>query len=136
MIRYGKTAQTALAIMSMLAERYDGGKTVVSSLEIAKTRRLSPALVAKILTQLSTSGLVDGTRGPGGGYWLAKSPRLISLEDVVALFGRQKEDVMCPFGPGWCGKKEPCPMHEQVSAFSDEWQDYLRKTKLSIFQTK
>ncbi len=68
MLRYGKTTQSAIAAMSRLAEQYDGGRTRVSSGDIAATRNLSRPLVAKMLTTLSQAGLIRGSPGPGGGY--------------------------------------------------------------------
>ncbi|MFT3867048.1 MAG: Rrf2 family transcriptional regulator [Nibricoccus sp.] len=136
MLRCGKTAQTAIAAMSALAERYDAGKTVLSSLDIAKDRNLPQPLIAKLLTTLSTGGLVDGTRGPGGGYWLAKAPSRISLADIAELFEKESEGIMCPFGPDWCGKGEPCPLHNELVAMNEQWETFMRKTTLAVFSAK
>lgn len=133
MLRCGKTAQTAIAAMSALAEGYDRGKTVLSSLDIAKQRGLPQPLVAKLLTTLSTSGLVDGTRGPGGGYWLAKAPSRIALADIIELFEKDNEGIMCPFGPGWCGTGEPCPLHDELFAMNAQWDTFIHKTTLAVF---
>jgi Rrf2 family protein len=136
MIRFGKTAQTAIAAMSLLAEVYDGGKTKLSSLEIAERRGLPQPVVAKVLTILSSLGLVDGTRGPGGGYWLKRPPEKISLLDIVEEFERSDAQIMCPFGPHWCGHGEPCPMHDSLLRMDQQWMAYLRETSLSVFQKK
>jgi Rrf2 family protein len=134
MTRFGKTAQTAISALSLLAEIYDGGKTKLSSLEIAQRRELPQPVVAKVLTIVSSLGLVDGTRGPGGGYWLKKEPKDISLLDIVAEFERTDNEIMCPFGPNWCGHGEPCPMHDALARQTAEWKTYLNDTKLSVFQ--
>lgn len=134
MIRFGKTAQTAVSALSLLAELYDGGKTKLSSHEIAARRELPQPVVAKVLTIVSSLGLVDGTRGPGGGYWLKRPPGEISLLDIVEEFERQDARVMCPFGPSWCGKGEPCPMHDELVRVDSEWTRYLRETTLAVFQ--
>lgn len=134
MIRCGKTAQTAIAAASLLAECYDGGETTLSSLEIAKRRNISLPLVAKLLSTLSTAGIVEGTRGPGGGYWLARPPKEIALVDIVSVFEKEQDTIMCPFGPGWCGNHEPCPMHDTLMALDQQWSAYLSETNLGIFQ--
>ena len=136
MIRFGKTAQTAISAMSLLAEVYDGGKTKLSSLEIAERRGLPQPVVAKVLTIVSSLGLVDGTRGPGGGYWLKRTPEKISLLDIVEEFERSDAQIMCPFGPNWCGHGEPCPMHDTLLRMDLEWMSYMRETTLSVFQKK
>ena len=135
MLRCGKTSQTAIAAMSLLAQRYDGGRTRLSSLDIAAARQLPVPLVAKLLTSLSTAGLVSGTRGPGGGYWLSVPPEAIALADIVSVFEKDIDRMLCPFGPHWCGTGDPCPMHDSLTAFDAQWAEYLNETKLSVFST-
>ncbi len=132
MTPYGKTAQNAIAAMSRLAEAYQEG-LVLSSLEIARDRNLPQTLVAKLLTGLSQAGLVEGSRGPGGGYRLARAPGKIALLDIVAVFERIEDRTLCPFGPGWCGKNHPCPLHDQYARFNEQFDAFLRQTKLSVF---
>ncbi len=134
MLKYGKTAQNAISAMSLLAEVYDGGETKLSSLEIAERRQLPKPLVAKLLVVLSKAGLVDGTRGPKGGYWLAKNPGEIVLLDIVVLFEKMGERTMCPFGPDWCGNGEPCPLHDQLLELDDQLMRFLERTSLAVFE--
>jgi len=131
-----KTTQNAIAAMSRLAELYGGGAaTIASSREIAESRNLPVPLVGKILTELSRAGLVTGSPGPGGGYQLAKPPAKISLKDVVVLFERETSEP-CPFGPGWCGNQEPCPLHDSLSAMKADFDDYLRTTTFAAFESR
>lgn len=133
MFKYGKTAQNAISAMSYLAEVYDGGETKLSSLDIAMRRKLPKPLVAKILVVLSQAELVDGTRGPGGGYWLVKSPKEISLSDIVSQFEKPGDSLQCPFGPGWCGNGDPCPLHDQLVELDEQMCDFLQSTTLDVF---
>jgi len=132
MTPYGKTAQNAIAAMSRLAEVYAENR-LLSSIDIAQNRELAQTLVAKLLTMLSQAGLVVGERGPGGGYRLARTPRKISLLDIVLVFERLDDPIVCPFGPEWCGKKDPCPLHDTYVQFNEQFDSFLRKTKLSVF---
>lgn len=134
MIRFGKTAQTAISAMSLLAEIYDGGETKLNSADIAERRGLPQPVVAKVLTIVSSLGLVDGTRGPGGGYWLKRTPEKITLLDIVEEFERQDAGIMCPFGPNWCGTGTPCPMHDALVKMDAQWMTYLRTTTLAVFK--
>ena len=136
MFKYGKTTQSAIAAMSRLAELYDGGKTRVSSGDIAGKRNLPRPLVAKLLTILSQARLVSGSPGPGGGYALARPPRDISLYDVAILFERGEDKRTCPFGPGWCGHGDPCPLHDDLIALDEKMVTFLRKTRFSVFERK
>jgi Rrf2 family iron-sulfur cluster assembly transcriptional regulator len=113
MLSYSKLAQGGIAAVSYLASTADENR-LVGSAEIATERNLSRTLVAKILTILSTSGIVNGKPGPSGGYTLSRLPSEISLLDVVKVFEDPNDRVMCPFGPGWCEKKSTphCPLHD------------------------
>ena len=134
MVRFGKVAQIAIAAVSALAEAYDGGKTTMSSADNAKRRELPQPIVAKVLTILSTKGVVAGTRGPGGGYWLNRKPNRVSLFDIVGEFERTDTKILCPFGPNWCGNGEPCPMHDSLQQRTEDWEAYLKQTKFDIFR--
>ena len=126
-----KTTQNAISAMSRLAELYADGQKASSS-DIAKSRNLAQPLVAKVLTTLARSGLISGAPGPGGGYQFAKDPREVSLSDVVNLFEREL-DTACPFGPGWCGNEEPCPLHQSLLAMKQIETDYLTNTTFDVF---
>lgn len=133
MLKYGKTAQNAISAMSYLAEVYDEGVTKLSSGDIAERRNMPQTLVAKILVVLSQASLVDGTRGPGGGYWLAKSPDQIKLNDIVMQFEKGGDRLQCPFGPGWCGNGDPCPLHDKLVELDTQMSDFLECTTLEVF---
>ena len=133
MLKYGKTAQNAISAMSYLAEVYDGGTTKLSSGDIAEHRKLPQTLVAKLLVVLSQAGLVDSTRGPHGGYWLAKEPDRIRLLDIVAQFEKTGDRLQCPFGPGWCGNGDPCPLHDKLVELDEQMSDFLSETTLAVF---
>jgi len=130
MFIYGKTSANAIAVMSYLAA--DPGSRAGSG-EIAKARRISRALTAKLLTQLAAAGLVSGQPGPGGGYTLAKPAKGICLFDIVSLFEQTAQPSVCPFGHGWCGNGDPCPLHETIAGMLDGNLAFLEKTNLAVF---
>ena len=72
---YGRRTEYAMAVMSRLAEVYDGGETRLCAADVAESRGLQQPFVAKILSQLSRAGLVIGSRGPGGGSAPARVPK-------------------------------------------------------------
>jgi Rrf2 family protein len=126
-----KTTQNAISAMSRLAELFADDQ-LASSADIAKSRNLAQPLVAKILTTLARAGLITGSPGPGGGYRFANNPKDVSLHDVVSLFERESETA-CPFGPGWCGDGEPCPLHQSLHAMKQIETDYLKNTTFDVF---
>ncbi|MDD5201344.1 MAG: Rrf2 family transcriptional regulator [Terrimicrobiaceae bacterium] len=133
MFIYGKTAANAIAVMSYLAA--DPARRAGSG-EIARARGISKALTAKLLTQLASAGLVTGQPGPGGGYTLAKSARTICLLDIVSLFEQTAPTSVCPFGHNWCGKEDPCPLHDTITAMIADNLRFMEKTNLAVFQNE
>lgn len=122
----------AVASMSALAEVYPSGDTL-SSHQIAENRNLSQPLVGKVMTVLSQHGLVQGTRGPGGGYRMMRDPSTITVYDVVELFEGHRDPSACPFGPGWCGVGEPCPLHDILADMSESAARTLRSITFASF---
>jgi Rrf2 family protein len=135
MTPYGKVAQAAIAATSLLAERYsDTSAGRLNSRQIADCRKLSQAIVAKVLTTLSQTGLVAGSPGPSGGYTLARPPHAITLKEVVAPFDRLESTLVCPFGEGWCGTGPQCPLHVQLDHLREQISTFLQQTTLARFQ--
>ncbi|HVK59257.1 MAG TPA: Rrf2 family transcriptional regulator [Candidatus Kapabacteria bacterium] len=133
MFVYGKMAANAIAVMSYLAASL--GRKAGSG-EIASVRKLSPTLTAKLLTQLAAAGLVKGQPGPGGGYSLAQKAKEISLLDIASVFEQTETPSVCPFGEGWCGNGEPCPLHNKIQGILRHRERYIQNTRLSVFMKK
>lgn len=133
MLKYGKTAQHAIMAISHLAEIYDGGKTRLSSRDIATNRKLPQPIVAKLLVSLSQVGLVEGAPGPKGGYWLAKGPADISLLDIVSTFEKVGDRISCPFGTGNCDGDNACPLHHKLLDLDQQLVNFLDDNKLDAF---
>jgi len=81
---------------------------------------------------MAGAGLTRGTTGPGGGYRLARPPEEISLSEIVGLFERPMS-VPCPFGEGWCGNGDPCPLHDSFLKLEENGRRFLDETTLSVF---
>lgn len=120
--------------MSRLAEMYDGGETRLSASDIAESRGLQRPFVAKVLTALAQAGLVEGSRGPGGGFTLSRDPKDILLYDVFSLFEREDHSDICPFGGGICGVGEKCPLHDKLASVQNAVDDVLHKTTFESFR--
>lgn len=132
MFSYSKLAQAGIAAVSYLSE-IAGEDRLAGSAEIAESRHLSPVLVAKIMTLLSSAGLVAGKTGPAGGYRLTREPDRISLLDVVRVFEDLDAQVMCPFGPDWCGVGPKCPLHDTFAELRKQVVDRLRRESFGRF---
>lgn len=133
MVRYGKRSRQAVAAISYLAQCHGREPSAVSSAAVARARGISPALAAKLMSEMAGAGLLVGTPGPKGGYSLAKPPEQIFLGDVVRLFEAPKGEAPCPFGPGWCGKGAACPLHDSFAQLQAMTEKFLNQTSLAGF---
>ncbi len=97
-IRYGTR------LMLDMAENQKNGPIRIRT--IAKRQGISEKYLEKIVRLLRKAGLVDGLRGPGGGYVLASSPDSITLGEILeAVQGRIE---LCPC----LGEPEKCEKHQ------------------------
>ncbi len=136
MFRYGKLARQAVSAISYLAQKYSPDAPAVSSAEVGRARKIPTALAAKLLSQMASAGLTVGTTGPGGGYRLARPPEQIRLSEIVALFERSMDEFPCPFGEGWCGTGDPCPLHYDFLKLEENGRQFLENTTLAVFATE
>jgi Rrf2 family protein len=125
---YGKMAAKAVSIISYLVAKGRAG-----SIEIAQARKISPALTAKLLTHLATAGFVKGQPGPHGGYSLNRAAKSIRLYDIAAIFESMDLPSLCPYGEGWCGTGERCPLHDRFQAIFRQQERFMKNTRLSVF---
>lgn len=136
MFRYGKLARQAVSAMSYLAGRYTPDAPAISSAEVGRERKIPSALAAKLLSQMAAAGLAHGTTGPGGGYRLARPPEKIRLSEIVSLFERGMDEYPCPFGTGFCGTGDPCPLHNDFIRLEENGRSFLEQTTLEVFAAK
>lgn len=72
----------AVTAMIDLALRQHQGPVPLSA--ISSRQNVSPSYLDLLFGRLRRKGLVTGTRGPGGGYTLARETSAISLADIVS----------------------------------------------------
>ena len=78
------SVKTIYGIKALLEIATHNGSEV-NSAEIAKAQKVPVKFLEQILAILKRNKLVVSSRGPSGGYLLAKQPKAITLFDVVEL---------------------------------------------------
>jgi Rrf2 family protein len=76
---------TSLALYSTLEFAANSGQPI-SAAGIAAKYRVSTHHLAKVLRELVRAGILESTRGVGGGYRFGGSARRLTLMDVIMLF--------------------------------------------------
>jgi len=105
--------------------------SVVPFREIARQMDVPEDFLAKILKTLVDQGLVRSTRGPHGGYALAKIPADISFLDVIEAVEGPVALNVCLDGEDACGHSTACTMVSVWRIGQERMLDVYRQAKLS-----
>jgi Rrf2 family protein len=76
---------TSLALYSALEFAANAGRQIAAA-DIAAKYGVSPHHLAKVLRELVRAGIIESTRGVGGGYRFAGNAKRLTLMDVIELF--------------------------------------------------
>ena len=124
------TSQYALRALSHLARQTEGA---VLGRDLAQSVEIPANYLSKVLLVLRNAGLVDTTRGSGGGYRLRRPANEIRLIDVVELF----EEISPPKPSCFlgrtraCSNTEPCTAHSTWKGLQASYLGFLVSTPLS-----
>jgi Rrf2 family protein len=117
---HSPTCEHALRALIYLAGRDGEGPVLVR--EIAKGAEAPKQSLSKILHSLRNKGFVRSTKGPGGGYELARPAGEICLLDIVeAVDGRLDLEERCILGLDACGDEASCALHDYWSNFRSHY---------------
>lgn len=120
-LRISERASLALHAVTFLATR--GGEPARVK-EVAGALSGSAAHLSKVLQALVRGGLLKGTRGPSGGYRLARPAGEITLLQVVEAVEGPLDLRACLFGTPVCGGN-CCLLGGMVDGFNRRLRDHL-----------
>ncbi len=103
--RYAVTAMLDLAFFSKI--------NPVTLTEIAARQTISLSYLEQLFARLRKAGIVQGVRGPGGGYQLRKAANKISIAMII-------EAVNEPIDSTKCGGEANC-QHDSICLTHDLW---------------
>ena len=72
-----------IAISGMIFLALNGKGKAMTASEIATDQGISVSYIEQLFANLRESGLIEGVRGPGGGYRLAQSADSITVADII-----------------------------------------------------
>ena len=104
-----------------------------STSNIAKEQHIPSSFLAKIISQLSISGLLHTSRGAKGGVTLAKKPSEITLLDVVESIDGPIALNECSTPEGNCSLSDGCPIKSVWCDAQEELVYRLKNTNFSTF---
>lgn len=125
--RYAVTAMLDLAL------HYDDGPITLA--DISQRQGISLSYLEQLFAKLRRRGLVDSTRGPGGGYRLSRIPDEVPVADVIMAVDEKLETTRCG-GLGNCQDDERCLTHELWAELSEQIYQFLSDISLGALVSR
>ena len=114
--RYAVTAVLDLAI------HQDNGP--VSLAAISGRQDISLSYLEQLFSKLRRNGVVNSTRGPGGGYTLQRQPEEITISDVIVAIDESCQVAACGDTDS-CQGTYQCLTHDLWQEISNDIRDFL-----------
>jgi Rrf2 family protein len=111
-----------------IGENYDKGP--VSLRELAGRQDISMRYMEQIVPSLKAAGLVRSIRGAKGGYVLEKSPRDISLREIIHALEGPWSIVDCVDDESLCSRTQECATYDIWQYIHDAVHRVLDETTL------
>lgn len=121
----GRYAVTAMLDLALHTQGF-----AVPLTDIAERQGISLSYLEQIFSQLRKAKLVKSSRGPGGGYQLARAPEKISAGHVIDAINENVDITRCG-GSMNCQDNLPCLTHDFWTGLNREINDYLYRSSLA-----
>ena len=108
------TSKGRYAVMAMADLANTNANEPINLTEISLRQGISISFLEQIFLKLKKNNLVESSRGPSGGYSLAKSPEEIKLSSIIKAVNEEVKTVACKkeLKKGCNGKSIKCITHD------------------------
>ena len=118
------TTKGRYAVTAILDLALHDGQGPVNLADISRRQDISLAYLEQLFAKLRRKGLVESSRGPGGGYRLKKAAEDISVADVINAVDEQVDATRCG-GQQNCQGDLRCLTHDLWQDLSDQISSFL-----------
>jgi len=130
------TTKGRYAVTAVLDLAFHEGNGPVSLAEISQRQAISLSYLEQLFSRLRKNNVVASTRGPGGGYSLARPDDEISMAEIIRAVDESYDATSCG-GEGTCsGDQYQCLTHDLWQELSEEIHDFLNGIMLSEMKSK
>ena len=123
----GRYAVTAM--MNLALNNRRGPMTLA---EISACQGISLSYLEQLFAKLRVAGLVEGVRGPGGGYRLGKPTNIISIAEIMQAVDESIDSTQCQ-GTEDCNGGDRCLTHQLWEDLSCRLYEFLSEMTLADF---
>jgi Rrf2 family iron-sulfur cluster assembly transcriptional regulator len=128
----GRYAVMAMAdIANSFKENQVKNKTV-KLLDVSNRQKIAISYLEQIFALLKAAKLVDSVKGPGGGYFLTKSPSQISIVEIIKAVDEPIKMTRCELlqKSGCISDSGKCLTHNLWNGLSRQIEEYLSSKTL------
>ncbi len=119
--RYAVTAMLDLALYE--------NQGPISLADISGRQEISLSYLEQLFSRLRRSGLVESTRGPGGGYRIAQPLAEVSVANIVRAVNESVDTTQCG-GQKNCHNHGRCLTHDLWEGLSEQIENFLSGVSL------
>lgn len=127
-----RSSYTVRALLDLAQHSEEG--TPVRLSDISQREGISHAYLEQLFNRLKKVNVVQGRKGPGGGYVLAKGTDSILLGEVIRAVEGEEKLFLCTedhdIGVG-CKRYPQCTTHALWERLSGKMHDYLNSISLA-----
>ncbi len=130
-MKLSRKGEYALRAMIVLGVEYGGGPTQIQ--EIADRERIPKKFLEQILLELKRAGLLESTRGVGGGYRLIKPPEEVTVAQIVRIIDGPLAPLSCVsrLAHVKCPEQDGCGLYKVMKDVRDAIADVLENVTVA-----
>jgi Rrf2 family iron-sulfur cluster assembly transcriptional regulator len=118
----------AVTAMIDLALRQSSGPVTLAA--ISQRQQISLSYLEQLFGKLRRNELVESTRGPGGGYTLARKAESITIADIILSVDEPIDATQCGGKENCMGEAGRCMTHELWSSLNERMVEFLDSVTL------
>ena len=118
----------AVTAMIDLALRQNTGPVTLAA--ISQRQQISLSYLELLFGKLRRHQLVESTRGPGGGYTLARKAVEITVADIIVSVDEPIDATHCSGKENCLGEGSRCMTHELWASLNERMVDFLDSVNL------
>src|SRR4030081_953029 len=124
------TTKGRFAVTAMVDLALRQGRGPVTLAAISERQHISLSYLEQLFGKLRRHKLVSSTRGPGGGYNLARPAAEVSGADTVTAVEEPIDATQCG-GKENCHDDKRCMTHDLWATLNEKMHDYLSSVTLA-----
>jgi Rrf2 family iron-sulfur cluster assembly transcriptional regulator len=121
----GRFAVTAMIDLGL---RQSAGPVTLAA--ISQRQQISLSYLEQLFGKLRRHELVESTRGPGGGYTLARKPSEITVADIITSVDEPMDATQCGGKENCLGDGERCMTHDLWASLNQRMVEFLASVTL------